>query len=572
MTKSTKPVTCNFCGSAKYYLVYRRSKREKAKSAADDSSGTSYTISESHLEKPDKIVKCMGCRLVYAVPEISVDPIKKDYVDMVDTEYLEEEKGRRAQARIVLAKIAKFRRHGRMLDIGCGPGFFLDEAKRQDWEATGLDLSAWAKKYSKEKFNIDVFQGTLNEAVFPERSFDVVVMNDVIEHVEDPKALLIEIRRILKNNGLLCVSTPDIDSFLSRFLRARWWGINKYHLFYFSRKTIERFFEAVGFKRVRYFSYPRVFSLNYWAKRLKAYPAFVHAPMNFAARIGSLGGRLLKVTLHDQICVIAKKVERLDSVIIDADEKKEIFQGKPKVVAVLPAYNAEKTLERTVADIPKDIVDEIVLVDDLSRDGTVKLAKKIGLTVYAHKKNLGYGGNQKTCYEKALERGADIVVMVHPDYQYDPKVIPQLIEPIRQGLADAVFGSRMMKGGALEGGMPVWKHNANILLTALENVVLGTYLTEYHSGFRAYSARLLKRIRYKEDSNGFIFDTEIIVQILANHLKIDEVPIRTRYFEEASSIKLWPSIVYGLGIIRVMLRYVLHTKGILKDPRLEPAP
>ena len=215
-------------------------------------------------------------------------------------------------------------------------------------------------------------------------------------------------------------------------------------------------------------------------------------------------------------------------------------------------------------------MDEIILVDDQSKDETVKIAKKLGLTVYEHKQNRGYGGNQKTCYARALERGAHIVIMVHPDYQYDPKIIPQMIEPIARGEADAVFGSRMMKGGALEGGLPIWKNNANILLTAFENVVLGTYLTEYHSGFRAYSAKLLRRINVNANSNNFIFDTQIIVQALANRFKIEEVPIRTRYFEEASSIKLWPSIVYGLGIIRVMLRYVLHTKGILRNKSLEP--
>jgi len=265
--------------------------------------------------------------------------------------------------------------------------------------------------------------------------------------------------------------------------------------------------------------------------------------------------------LHDQLGVLAKKIQRLDSVIVD-EPRKEIPAEKKRVIVVLPAYNAEKTLERTVADIPKNWVDEIILVDDASKDDTVQIAKKLGLTVYRHRQNRGYGGNQKTCYEKALEHGADVVVMCHPDYQYDPKIIPQLVEPILKQEADAVFGSRMMKGGALEGGMPLWKHNANILLTAFENVMLGTYLTEFHSGFRAYSAKLLKTVNYKANSNGFIFDTEIIVQILANRLKIDEVPIRTRYFEEASSIRLWPSILYGLGIIRVMASYYLQERGI----------
>jgi glycosyltransferase involved in cell wall biosynthesis len=230
-----------------------------------------------------------------------------------------------------------------------------------------------------------------------------------------------------------------------------------------------------------------------------------------------------------------------------------------KTIVVLPAYNAAKTLKITLDDIPRDCVDDIILVDDASKDNTVEAAKQLGLKVFVHDKNTGYGGNQKTCYTKALELGADIVVMVHPDYQYDPKVIPQLIEPIKKGEADAVFGSRMMKGGALLGGMPLWKHNANILLTALENVVLHTYLTEYHSGFRAYSAKLLKSIRYQDNSDGFLFDTEIIVQTLLKGFVIEEIPIRTRYFPQASTVGFWQGVPYGLGIIKTMLKYILHT-------------
>ncbi len=569
MSKSSKQIKCNLCGGSGYYLVHRQKRSFKTKPLSP-SGANSYTISESELEKPDKIVRCMTCGLVYAVPKESTSRLVEDYVEMVDPEYLKEEKGRRAQGRIILSRIHRFKKHGKILDIGCGPGFFLDEAKRQGWEAQGVDLSGWAKNYAKENFNIEVFRGPLAEAVFPDRSFDVIVMNDVIEHLEDPKSALKEIRRVLKNDGVLYISTPDIDSFLSRLLRAKWWGINKYHLFYFSRKTLEEMFRDTGFKSLRYSSYPRIFSLNYWAKRLRAYPRFISAPLELLSRIGNLGESPLKIVLHDQIGVVAKKIQRLDSVITGGD-RKEAPLKKQKVIAVLPAYNAEKTLERTVADIPRDVVDEIILVDDASKDNTVAIAKKLGLTVFQHKKNRGYGANQKTCYEKALEHGADIAVMCHPDYQYDPKIIPQLVEPILRGEADAVFGSRMMKGGALEGGMPLWKHNANILLTAFENVLLGTYLTEYHSGFRAYSNKLLKRVNFKANSDGFIFDTEIIVQILANHLKIEEVPIRTRYFEEASSIKLWPSILYGLGIIRVMLEYVLYSKGWFKNKKFDPA-
>jgi glycosyltransferase involved in cell wall biosynthesis len=279
--------------------------------------------------------------------------------------------------------------------------------------------------------------------------------------------------------------------------------------------------------------------------------------------------RLFKVVLHDQIGMVARKVQRLDS-LFEPEHDAAAAPRKLKVAAVLPAYNAAATLERTVADIPRDIVDEIILVDDQSRDNTVEIARKLGLTVFVHDRNKGYGANQKTCYEKAIERGADVAVMVHPDYQYDPRIIPQLIEPIALGKAAAVFGSRMMKGGALEGGMPLWKHNANILLTAFENVMLGTYLTEYHSGFRAYSTGLLQQIRFRENSDGFLFDTEIIVQILAAHAKIEEVPIHTRYFEGASSIRLWPSVLYGLGILKTMMLYFMHSRGWIRVSRFEP--
>ena len=237
---------------------------------------------------------------------------------------------------------------------------------------------------------------------------------------------------------------------------------------------------------------------------------------------------------------------------------------KKRVTVVLPAYNAAETLKRTMDDIPPGVADEVLLVDDQSRDDTVAMARELGLLVVVHPKNIGYGGNQKTCYAWALERGADVVVMLHPDYQYDPKVVPELIQPILEGRADAVFGSRMMKGGALEGGMPLWKHNANILLTAIENVVLSTYLTEYHSGFRAYSRRALERVAFKKNSDGFVFDTEIIVQLLIHGFKIEEIPIKTRYFDEASTIGVLPSVRYGFAILWTLFKFFLHRHTFIK--------
>jgi glycosyltransferase involved in cell wall biosynthesis len=243
-----------------------------------------------------------------------------------------------------------------------------------------------------------------------------------------------------------------------------------------------------------------------------------------------------------------------------------------KVVAVLPAYNAEKTLEATFDDIPKDWVDEILLVDDCSKDNTVELSKKLGITTVVHQKNRGYGGNQKTCYRTAMDQmGADIMVMVHPDHQYDPKIIPQLVAPLQRGECDAVFGSRMLGGRPIEGGMPKWKYFANLFLTSVENATFYVYLSEYHSGFRAYTRRYLESVNFEANSDDFVFDTEIIAQGVAAKMLIREVPIQTRYFDEASQIGFWKSVRYGLAILKTMVFYKLDKKHIWSHPIFRPA-
>lgn len=232
---------------------------------------------------------------------------------------------------------------------------------------------------------------------------------------------------------------------------------------------------------------------------------------------------------------------------------------------VMPAYNAEKTLERTYRDLPLDTIDQVLLVDDASKDGTVALARTLPIEVIVHERNRGYGGNQKTCYRRALDGGADIVVMVHPDHQYDPRLVPDILRPILSDRADACFGSRMLGGRFREGGMPRWKFVANVALTAVFNISCGCYLTEIHSGFRAYSRRYLESIRLDEDSDDFIFDTEIILQGLDAGMRFVEIPIETRYFDEASQINFRRSSIYGLGILWRLLRYRLHRWRIVRD-------
>ena len=242
-----------------------------------------------------------------------------------------------------------------------------------------------------------------------------------------------------------------------------------------------------------------------------------------------------------------------------------------RVIVVMPAYNAARTVVRTYRDIPRDVVDKVILVDDVSRDDTVEIAKLLGIDVVLHPRNRGYGGNQKTCYERALAEGADVVVMVHPDYQYDPRCIPQLIEPILDGSADMVLGSRFL-GDPLAGGMPKWKWLANRFLTGLENRAFGLRLSEYHTGFRAYSAALLNTIAWQQNSDDFVFDQQLVAQVVVAQLRIAERPVPTRYFAEASSVGFRRSIRYGLSTVAVVSTYLLHRRGLRKDARLEPTP
>jgi glycosyltransferase involved in cell wall biosynthesis len=236
-----------------------------------------------------------------------------------------------------------------------------------------------------------------------------------------------------------------------------------------------------------------------------------------------------------------------------------------KVVVVMPAYNAEKTLERTLKEIPFDIVDELVLVDDASKDNTTELAQKLGIRhVIRHERNKGYGGNQKTCYNKALEIGADIVVMLHPDYQYTPKLITAMVSIIGQGLYPVVFGSRILGKGALKGGMPMYKYISNRFLTLVQNLMMNQKLSEYHTGYRAYSRKVLETVPYERNSDNFVFDNQMIAQIFYHNFEIAEVTCPTKYFDEASSINLRNSIEYGLGVLGVSFRYMLAKMGIAK--------
>jgi len=235
-----------------------------------------------------------------------------------------------------------------------------------------------------------------------------------------------------------------------------------------------------------------------------------------------------------------------------------------KIVVVMPAYNAEKTLRQTFAELPHEYVDDVILVDDVSQDRTATVANELGIKTIIHKMNKGYGGNQKTCYKEALRLGADIVVMVHPDYQYSPKLVTAMASMIVSGHYDVVLGSRILGGGARKGGMPLYKYLANRFLTFVENLFLGIKLSEYHTGYRAFSREVLATLPLEKNSDDFVFDNEMLAQSAYFGFKIGEISCPTKYFKEASSINFARSVKYGLGVLSTTLKYFLQRHGVLK--------
>ena len=242
-------------------------------------------------------------------------------------------------------------------------------------------------------------------------------------------------------------------------------------------------------------------------------------------------------------------------------------EKRGKIIIVMPAYNAEETLEKTYNDTPLEIVDEIILVDDASSDRTVEIARRLGLTVIVHSENQGYGANQKTCYDEALKRNPDIVIMIHPDYQYDSRLIPYITGFLEKGICDVILGSRIRtRKEVLECGMPPYKYISNRILTFIENIVLGQNISDFHSGYRAYTRRVLETIPYHTNSDGFVFDTEFLVQAVHFGFKIGDVPVPVRYFSDSSSINFVNSTIYGLKTLHTLLKYILQCMKLVNYP------
>jgi SAM-dependent methyltransferase len=500
------------------------------------------------------LLACVECGTVQQPLLPAGDELHELYRDMSDDAYLGEEPGRRATAAHLLDLIGAQVASGRLLDVGCGHGLLLDEARSRGYETVGLELSRSAARHAREALGLEVHEQPVETFVDLD-GFDVVVLADVIEHLEDPVAAVDRCAGLLRPGGVLCVVTPDPSSLTARIAGRRWWGFVPAHACLLPRATLRELLSARGLVISVDVPLVRSFSARRWVSGLAERLGPVGKPVERLAD-ALPDGASLSLALHDERVILANRID-----VQRAPAPLLRDRGGPATVAlVLPAYEATRTIPTVADEIPVDAADRALLVDDASEDATTEVALAHGFDVIRHPENRGYGGSQKTGYARALLDGADVIVMVHADGQYAPGLVPEMVAPILAGEADMVIGSRLLRDRAIAGGMPRWKWLGNRMLTGIENRAFGVELSEYHTGYRAFSADLLRSIPFLRNSDDFVFDQEIFAQVLARDARVVEVPIPTRYFREASSVDLRTSIRYGVMTLGVLARFTVDRR------------
>jgi len=504
------------------------------------------------------LYRCRHCATVQQPSLPAGDDLAERYRAMHDDAYLAEEAGRRATANRLLDLVARHRPGGRLLEVGCGHGLLLDEARRRGYETLGLELSAGAAAYARATLGLDVREERL-EDLAPEEPFDAIVLADVIEHLDDPVGALDRLAELLAPGGVLCVVTPDPSSPTARLAGSRWWGYLPAHTYLLPRMTLRELLGARGLVVSADVPLVRTFTLGYWMQGLGE-------RLPFALPAGRLD-RPVSLSLGDERVVLAHRVE----VVRAPEPRMRDRGGDRRVLVVLPAYNAAATVHQVASEMPADAADGALLVDDASTDATCEAATAAGFDVLRHPANRGYGANQKSCYVRAALDDYDVVVMVHADNQYDPALVPEIARPVLEGRADVVLGSRLLEDRAILGGMPRWKWVGNRMLTAIENAAFRRAFAEYHTGYRAFSVDFLRSIAFLRGSDGFVFDQETIAQAVATGARVEEIPIPTRYFLEASSVSFRTSVEYGLRTLYVLARFRLAERGRRWAPLAPPA-
>jgi SAM-dependent methyltransferase len=493
------------------------------------------------------------------------------YRQMCDDGYLVEEEGRRRTARRLLDLLAAHVPTGRLLDVGCGHGLLVDEARRRGYEAEGLELSRAAATHARAALRVPVREAPLEDESLDGERFDAIVLADVLEHLDDPPRALDRCLELLTVGGALVVVTPDPSSLTARLAGGRWWGYLPSHTCLLPRATLRELVAARGLVLAEDVPLVRSFSPAYWLRGL------AERGGRAGAALRSLAGRLprsalLSLSLGDERVLLARKLE-----VRQPAHRRVRDRGRSAGVhVVLPAYNAERTVARVAESLPAEAADRALLVDDASSDGTARAALAAGLEVIVHPRNRGYGANQKTCYVRAALDGAHVVVMVHADNQYDPSLVAEMVKPIEAGAADVVIGSRLLEDETIAGGMPRWKWLGNRALTWVENRAFRRRFSEYHTGYRAFAISFLRTIPFLRNSDGFVFDQETFAQIVATRARVVELPIPTRYFLEASSVSFWRSVEYGLRTLAVLVRFRLDERRrrwlLLRRPAVDLRP
>lgn len=516
------------------------------------------------------LYRCRECRTVQQPALPQGLELTEFYREMHDERYLDEEAGRRRTANRLLDLIAAHRPPSpnvRLLDVGCAHGLLLDEAHRRGYTTLGLELSAASARYGRDVLGLDVREQTLQElAAEGCEPFDVIVLADVIEHLDDPCAVLDELATLLAPGGVLCVVTPDPASKTARIARGRWWGFIPAHTYLLPRRTLRELLSARGLVVSTDVPLVRDFTLGYWMAGLAERSGAVAAVVRRVART-KLADAMVSLSLGDERVMLAHRVE----VLRTERPLSRPRGGEHRVLVVLPAYNAARTIPQVAEELPADAADGALVVDDCSTDATTAVALEHGFDVLRHPVNRGYGANQKSCYVQAAREGYDAVVMVHADNQYDPALVPRIVAPILEGRADVVIGSRLLEDRAIQGGMPRWKWVGNRFLTTLENLAFRRSYSEYHTGYRAFSVEFLRSIAFLRNSDEFVFDQEIFAQAVARGARVEEVAIPTRYFLEASSVSFADSVEYGLRTLYVLARFRLSELGRPWAPLGAPA-
>jgi SAM-dependent methyltransferase/glycosyltransferase involved in cell wall biosynthesis len=547
-------------------MVLRHPGKDQAP-APDQFSPTSHPLGE-HAD----ILKCKECGTLQQPSLLDHGDLAGLYHEMRDDAYLDEEKGRRRTARRLLDLVGAQVASGRLLDVGCGHGLLLDEAQKRDYNAVGLEVSTASAAFGREAYDLDIREQTVEDLDDDDR-FDAITLIDVLEHLSNPLGTIERCHRLLAPNGVLCIVTPDPSSPTARIAGRRWWALVPAHSYLIPRLTLLELLTARGLVVSADVPLIRSFSLGYWLAGLAERSG--RLPFLNSRALETLFDRTtVSMSLGDERVIVASRVETL------APPQRLVKDRgmEPKVHVVLPAYNAASTIGFVAETLPISAADRALLVDDCSPDETTPVALREGFDVIRHPTNRGYGANQKTCYVRAALDGADIVVMVHADHQYDPGLVGEMAKPIAEGHADVVIGSRLLEDKAIAGGMPRWKWIGNRFLTTIENAAFNQSHSEYHTGYRAFSVAFLRTIPFLRNSDNFVFDQEIFAQMVRWGARVEEFPIPTRYFLEASSVSFTKSVEYGLQTLWVLARFRVDGRSpywpLLRRPaaRLQPDP